>query len=200
MPVLVIDNYDSFTYNLYQMIQALTEESVEVYRNDAIDLQGVLDRKPSRVILSPGPGHPGVPTDFGVCRDIILQQEVLEAPVLGVCLGHQGIVHHLGGEVIQAPVICHGKTSSIGFRPSKEAQSPLFDSLPNPFQAMRYHSLVANEEGFPPELEVTAREMVHGLIMGLQHRTRPLYGVQFHPESIGTPEGSKLLRNFLEKC
>lgn len=199
-PVVIIDNYDSFTYNLYQMVQALTETPVEVYRNDAINLQELRDRLPSRIILSPGPGHPGNPLDFGVCKDVILQQEVLECPVLGVCLGHQGIVHYLGGRVVQAPVICHGKTSSIGFRSSRQDTVPLFDGLPNPFQAMRYHSLVAEEEGFPEELEITAREMYHGLIMGLRHKTRPVYGVQFHPESIGTPEGAQLLRNFIEKC
>lgn len=199
-PVILIDNYDSFTYNLYQMVQAQTEAPLEVYRNDAIDFQGILARKPSRIILSPGPGHPGNPSDFGVCQEVITRQPELQCPVLGVCLGHQGIVHYLGGKIIQAPVICHGKTSSIGYKARSDGASELFDGLPNPFQAMRYHSLVAAEEAFPEDLEVTAREMYHGLIMALRHKERPLYGVQFHPESIGTPEGAKMLRNFLEKC
>lgn len=196
MPIVLIDNYDSFTYNLYQMVQALTSEPVEVFRNDAVTFEQVKDLQPSQVILSPGPGHPGIPSDFGVCARIILEQETLGCPILGVCLGHQGMVHYLGGKVVQAPEIVHGKTSMINITSS----SPLFDGLPNPFKAMRYHSLVAAEEGFPEVLVITAKELNQGLVMAVQHAKRRLYGIQFHPESIGTPEGSQLLRNFLEKC
>lgn len=196
MPVIIIDNYDSFTYNLYQYVQTLVQQPVEVYRNDAIDMEGLVARRPCHVILSPGPGHPGIESDFRVCRSVILEQERLGCPVLGVCLGHQGMVHHLGGNVVQAPQIVHGKTSEVRFiKPS-----PLFEGLSNPFKAMRYHSLVAAEESFPEVLEITAREVGQDLIMAIQHKEKPLYGIQFHPESIGTPEGLQLLRNFVERC
>jgi anthranilate synthase component 2 len=196
MPLVIIDNYDSFTYNLFQMLQAQTSEPVEVHRNDAISFESLVALKPSRIILSPGPGHPANPGDFGVCADIILRWEELECPVLGVCLGHQGIVHYLGGQVVQAPTIVHGKSSLIhALKPS-----PLFEGLPEPFQAMRYHSLVATDERLPEVLDVIARETSGQLIMGIQHKSRPLYGVQFHPESIGTPDGATMLRNFIEKC
>jgi anthranilate synthase/aminodeoxychorismate synthase-like glutamine amidotransferase len=193
--IVLIDNYDSFTYNLYQMVQALTDLPVKVYRNDALDLAGILALTPDRIILSPGPGHPGIASDFGVCKDVILSEQVT-VPVLGVCLGHQGMAHHAGGTVCQAPFIVHGKTSPVGIIKNV----PLFDGLSNPFQAMRYHSLVVDPDNLPDCLEVTAKETTHGLIMGLKHRTKPHYGVQFHPESIGTPEGNQLLQNFLEKC
>lgn len=196
MPLVIIDNYDSFTYNLFQMVQAQTPETVEVFRNDTISFEALQALQPSRIILSPGPGHPGTPADFGVCQDVILQWERLNCPVLGVCLGHQGIVHHLGGQVVQAPRIVHGKTSMI--HPLNA--SPLFEGLSTPFQAMRYHSLVAADERLPDVLDVIARETADQLIMGIQHKSRPLYGVQFHPESIGTPEGAQLLRNFIERC
>lgn len=196
MTVLLIDNYDSFTFNLYQIVQSLTEDPVAVYRNDAIDMDRILNLSPSHIILSPGPGHPGIESDFRICKNIILEQDKLNSRILGVCLGHQGMVHHLGGKVIQAPEIVHGKSSPVHFTEA----SPLFDGLSNPFLAMRYHSLVAAEEDFPAELTITAREEKHNLVMALQHREKPMYGIQFHPESIGTPEGKQLLRNFLEKC
>jgi anthranilate synthase/aminodeoxychorismate synthase-like glutamine amidotransferase len=197
MSIIILDNYDSFTYNLYQMVQALTQETVEVFRNDALTFDALAARRPKRLILSPGPGHPAVPGDFGVCRDVIEQWEKVSCPVLGVCLGHQGMVHYLGGVISGAPAIVHGKTSMIrALKPS-----PLFEGLSQPFQAMRYHSLVAMDKRFPQVLEVIARETSEeALIMGIQHKEKPLYGVQFHPESIGTPEGEKLLRNFLEAC
>lgn len=178
------------------MTQMVTGEMVQVFRNDRIDLAGLLALQPSCLILSPGPGHPANESDFGVCKDVILRQQKLACPVLGVCLGHQGIVQHLGGMVIGAPEIVHGKSSTVRIT----AASPLFDGLPESFEAMRYHSLVASEEGFPEELEVTGREAGNGLIMAIQHRSRPLYGVQFHPESIGTPHGQRILRNFIELC
>lgn len=194
--LVIIDNYDSFTYNLFQMVQAETELPVEVFRNDALTLTDLAALQPERIILSPGPGHPAIDSDFGICRDILRQWDALRCPVLGVCLGHQGMVQHLDGRVTQAPTIVHGKTSQIRILQA----SPLFEGLPSPFQAMRYHSLVTSEEDWPDALEVTARDTIDSLIMALQHKSRPWYGVQFHPESIGTPEGAKLLRNFIEQC
>lgn len=196
MAIVIIDNYDSFTFNLYQMLQAITDEKVDVYRNDKIDFASICNLKPSRLVLSPGPGHPAIDSDFGVCKDVILKQNELQAPVLGVCLGHQGMVHHLGGKVIQAPYIVHGKASTVEII----QKSKLLHGLPQAFDAMRYHSLVAADEGFPEQLQVTAREGKHGLIMALEHKTAPMYGVQFHPESIGTPRGGQILRNFVELC
>lgn len=196
MAILLIDNYDSFTYNLYQMLQALTSETVEVIRNDALSFNDILAKKPSRIILSPGPGHPANDNDFGVCKDIIVNHAQLNLPILGVCLGHQGMVQHLGGKVAQAKKIVHGKTSEIEIT----KQSKLFTGLGSKFSAMRYHSLVASEDGFPSTLEITARTSDDGEIMALQHKEQPLYGVQFHPESIGTPEGQIILRNFVEIC
>lgn len=196
MPLLLIDNYDSFTFNLFQLVQPLLPEPIAVYRNDRIDFETIRAMQPSHVILSPGPGHPGNDSDFGVCKDVILRQEELGCPVLGVCLGHQGMVHHFGGHVVQAPEIVHGKTSAIAFTPG----SRLFDGLSNPFVAMRYHSLVAAEDPFPACLKIIARETNHNLVMAIEHTEKPLYGIQFHPESVGTPEGQKILRNFIESC
>lgn len=196
MKLIIIDNYDSFTYNLYQMLQALVPDDITVYRNDAIDFEQLKAQRPDKIVLSPGPGHPAVASDFGVCRDIIVRHDEIKCPALGVCLGHQGMVQHLGGEVVRAPEVVHGKSSDIKI----EADCPLFDKLPPVFQAMRYHSLVAKEPGFPEELQVVARETKLGLIMALRHKTKPLYGVQFHPESIGTPAGEVILKNFVERC
>lgn len=196
MAILLIDNYDSFTYNLYQMLQELTDQTVEVVRNDAITFADLIEKKPSRIVLSPGPGHPANDSDFGICKDIIVKHAQLNLPILGVCLGHQGMVQHLGGKVTQAKKIVHGKTSEIEIT----KQSKLFKGLGNKFSAMRYHSLVASEDGFPSTLEITARTSDDGEIMALQHKELPIYGVQFHPESIGTPEGQTILRNFVEIC
>jgi anthranilate synthase component 2 len=195
-PIVIIDNYDSFTYNLYQMVQAQTALPVQVYRNDAIAPEALQALKPGRIILSPGPGHPGVEKDFGVCKHVILNHKQFDCPVLGVCLGHQGMAQHLGGQVVSAPEIVHGKTSMIHIL----EDSPLFEGLPNPFEAMRYHSLLIDEATLPKEFRITAREARLNLPMAIQHTTLPLYGIQFHPESIGTPQGAQLLKNFLEKC
>ncbi|MBK8191248.1 MAG: aminodeoxychorismate/anthranilate synthase component II [Vampirovibrionales bacterium] len=195
-PVVIIDNFDSFTYNLYQMTQALTTRETLVFRNNALDFDALLALRPDRAILSPGPGHPANEKDFGVCREVVTRYEALACPVLGVCLGHQGIAHHLGGSVRRAPEIVHGKTSMIEIL----EPSPLFEGLPNPFEAMRYHSLVVSEDDLPTCLRIIAREVRSGLPMALCHASAPLYGVQFHPESIGTPQGGRLLENFLTRC
>ncbi len=196
MKIVIIDNYDSFTFNLYQMLAEVGADEISVFRNDEINFARIKSLAPQRVVLSPGPGHPAIDKDFGVCKDIITQVNSLACPVLGICLGHQGIVQHLGGKVIGAPQIVHGKSSEIKIT----AKSPLFFGLPNSFAAMRYHSLIASEEAFPDALTVIARESRHNLIMAVQHSKYPLYGLQFHPESIGTPVGQQILRNFIEKC
>jgi anthranilate synthase component II len=196
MNVIIIDNYDSFTFNLYQMLSEVGASNVQVFRNDEIDLTSVQNLKPQRIVLSPGPGHPGVDSDFGICKEIIIHSAKIACPILGICLGHQGIVQHLGGKVIGAPQIVHGKSSTI----KTIGRSPLFHGLPNNFPAMRYHSLIASDQSFPAELAIIAREEKENLIMAIQHKTSPLYGLQFHPESIGTPVGIQILRNFIEQC
>lgn len=201
MRTIIIDNYDSFTFNLYQLLVPIVRKleqnesaDVEVFRNDAITLDELLEKKPTHIVLSPGPGHPAVARDFGVCKEVILSQKKLGAALLGVCLGHQGIAAHLGGEVVRAPEIVHGKTSEIFV---EGEPSRIFAGLGNSFEAMRYHSLVAKDETFPSDLKVTAREKKHGLIMALEHKSEPIFGVQFHPESIGTAKGSLMMENFL---
>jgi anthranilate synthase/aminodeoxychorismate synthase-like glutamine amidotransferase len=196
MSLLIIDNYDSFTFNLYQMLQAQTEHEVVVKRNDQIRLDEIENMQPAGIVLSPGPGHPSNAGDFGVCAEIVTHAQQLNVPVLGVCLGHQGIAHYMGGKVERAPHIVHGKTSSITIT----AASPIFRGLPQQFTAMRYHSLVVDEKTLPERLQVTARDTGTSLVMAVQHKDIPLFGVQFHPESIGTPEGATILRNFVELC
>jgi anthranilate synthase component 2 len=195
MRVLLIDNYDSFTHNLYQMLgeaMGVAEEaagSLEVHRNDALSVAEIAEREPTHIVLSPGPGHPANPRDFGVCGDVV--DELADVPILGVCLGHQGIVHRLGGSVVRAPRIVHGKTSALS-----HTGEGLFEGLPQDLQVMRYHSFIADRASLPPCLEVTA-ETADGLVMAVAHRDRPLVGVQFHPESIGTPRGASMLAGFL---
>jgi anthranilate synthase/aminodeoxychorismate synthase-like glutamine amidotransferase len=196
MKLVIIDNYDSFTFNLYQMLQPLMPEPIKVFRNDQITIDELAELRPSHVVMSPGPGHPANDADFGVCKQIILDRKKLNAAILGVCLGHQGIVHHLGGKVIRAPQIVHGKTSKIRVN----CKTPLFDGIDDEFEAMRYHSLIADLASVPNEIKITAQENGQGLVMALQHKTDRMYGVQFHPESIGTPQGQQMLRNFVEKC
>ena len=184
--ILVIDNYDSFTYNLVHYLNELGVETV-VHRNDALTAQDALALRPEAVVLSPGPC---TPNEAGICLALIGgAPDAL--PVLGVCLGHQSIGQALGGEVIRAKSLMHGKTSPI-----HHTGQGLFAGLPNPFTATRYHSLSVRRETLPPELEVTAWTD-DGEIMGFSHRTRPLHGVQFHPESIATEGGHQLLENFL---
>lgn len=195
--ILVIDNFDSFTYNLYQALQSLTEDPVLVRRNNELSFAEIVGLKPTHIVLSPGPGHPGIARDFGVCGEVIDRQEELDCAVLGVCLGHQGIGNRFGARVDRAPAILHGKTSTI----EQTAESKLFADMPDKFPAMRYHSLVVHDDAqFPDCLQVIARESQQQLVMAMQHKTRRLFGVQFHPESIGTPDGTTILKNFLQKC
>lgn len=184
--VLVVDNYDSFVYNLVQELGELGAEPV-VFRNDAIDVDGIRTASPDAVLISPGPGRP---EDGGVSLDVVRQLGG-ELPLLGVCLGHQCIGQAFGGEIVAAPHLMHGKTSEI-----HHDGRGVFAGLPNPFVATRYHSLVVRPESIPPELEVTATS-VDGVVMGVRHRTLPIEGVQFHPESVLTPSGPALLGNFL---
>jgi anthranilate synthase component 2 len=187
---LVIDNYDSFTWNLVQLVGALGEKPL-VVRNDAIDLDGVRRLAPARIILSPGPGHPADPARVGVCR-AVLAELGRDVPVLGVCLGHQLIIHEFGGVVIRAPEVMHGKTSYV-----HHEGDGIFSALPRPFEAMRYHSLVADPSSIPAALAVTAW-CKDGTVMAVRHRHRPIYGVQFHPESVGTSCGRALVAAFLD--
>jgi anthranilate synthase/aminodeoxychorismate synthase-like glutamine amidotransferase len=185
--ILVIDNYDSFTYNLVQYLGELGAE-VEVFRNDAITLDEIAARKPDGIVVSPGPC---TPKEAGISVPVI-QRFTGEVPILGVCLGHQAIGAALGGAIVRAPRIMHGKTSPI-----LHDGRGVFRGLTNPFDATRYHSLVIERSSLPAELEVSAWT-AEGEIMGVRHRGAALEGVQFHPESILTLEGKQLLRNFLE--
>jgi len=219
MNVLLIDNYDSFTYNLYQYVGELLEDAggsfrLDVVRNDAITLQEIAERGYERIILSPGPGDPGDVKYFGVCKDVLLELGK-RIPVLGVCLGMQGMAHYFGGRVIRAKIPLHGKTSVI-----VHDGKGVFCSLPQGIEGMRYHSLVADAESLPRELEISAkaitRESALSLaiafesakamladgkegfeIMGLRHKNYPIEGIQFHPESFGTEGGKVMLKNFL---
>jgi anthranilate synthase/aminodeoxychorismate synthase-like glutamine amidotransferase len=184
--MLLIDNYDSFTYNLVQAFAALGAE-VTVHRNDAIDVSEALDLAPTHLVISPGPGRP---EDAGVSLEMIaaFQEKV---PVLGVCLGHQCLVQHFGGSIVRAERLMHGKTSM-----AKHDGKTIFAGLPLPFEVGRYHSLCAEQESLPQELALTA-ETDRGEIMGVRHKALPLEGVQFHPESVLTPEGDHLMANFM---
>ena len=184
--MLIIDNYDSFTYNLVQYFGELGADLV-VKRNDQVTLDEVAEMHPDRICISPGPG---TPLDAGISNDLILKFGPT-TPILGVCLGHQCIGHVFGGEVVRAGRIMHGKTSPI-----VHEGDGVFRTLPNPFEATRYHSLIVRRESLPPELEITA-ETAQSEIMGLRHRRYPIQGVQFHPESIMTDVGKRLLLNFL---
>jgi anthranilate synthase component 2 len=192
--IIVIDNYDSFTYNLVQYLGELGEEfpvakQIEVYRNDKIDLETIRRLKPDGIVISPGPGRPD---DAGISLEII-QELGPTLPILGVCLGHQAIGQIFGGKVIAAPVLMHGKTSQI-----YHTEKGVFQGLDKPFNATRYHSLIVERDTLPDRLEVTAW-LEDGMIMGLRHRDYPhIQGVQFHPESILTAQGKALLRNFVK--
>lgn len=187
MHILLLDNYDSFTYNLYQYLCELGA-AVEVFRNDEIEVDEVRERAPSKIVISPGPA---TPAEAGISLPLIRELST-EIPILGVCLGHQAIGAAFGGRVVRAPEPVHGKLSAI-----QHTGDGVFRGLPSPFEATRYHSLIVEKSSLPDSLEVTAWTK-DGLIMGLRHRTLPIEGVQFHPESYTTDHGKQLLRNFLE--
>ncbi len=186
--ILLIDNYDSFSYNLYQLLGSI-EPNVKVVRNDALTLEQIATLAPAHIILSPGPGKP---QDAGICEDLIARFAG-EIPILGVCLGHQAICEVYGATVSYAKRLMHGKQSDIVL----DVECPLFLNMPLIIKGARYHSLAAREETLPEELLVTAR--ADGEIMAVMHKDYPVYGVQFHPESILTPEGRRIVENFLDK-
>ncbi|MFN2447101.1 MAG: aminodeoxychorismate/anthranilate synthase component II [Vicinamibacterales bacterium] len=186
--VLVIDNYDSFTYNLVQYLGELGAE-VTVRRNDETSLDEIAELSPARILISPGPGRP---EHAGITLDVIKRFGGTR-PILGVCLGHQAMGMAFGGDVVRAPRPMHGKTSTV-----EHDGRGIFGGITSSFQASRYHSLVVAEEAWPADLEISARSREDNLVMALRHRTWPLHGVQFHPESILTHEGRRILRNFLE--
>jgi len=184
--ILLLDNYDSFTYNLAQYLGELGCQ-VEVHRNDRISVEQIAQRKPERIVISPGPC---TPQEAGISVELV-QKLAGKIPILGVCLGHQAIGAAFGGKIIRAPKLFHGKTSQI-----RHDGSGVFRGLPNPFTATRYHSLIVERKSLPAELQVTA-ETDDDIIMGMQHREYALMGVQFHPESVLTDSGMQLLKNFL---
>jgi len=185
--LLVIDNFDSFTYNLVQYLEQLGVRTV-VYRNNAITISEAQNLNPDRILISPGPG---TPSKAGITLGIIAAF-AKRAPILGICLGHQAIAQHFGGKIVRAKTLMHGKTSPIHHN-----QKDLFRKIPSPSKATRYHSLTVDRETLPECLEITA-ETKSGTIMGLKHKSLPLWGVQFHPESHATENGLSLLNNFLQ--
>lgn len=186
--ILIIDNYDSFTYNLYQYIGEINP-NIEVYRNDKITIEEIREKAPSHIIISPGPGFP---IEAGISIELIktLGQHI---PLLGVCLGHQAIGEAFGGKVVHAKELMHGKASEV----SVDKECPLFRGLDEKIMAGRYHSLIVDDDSLPACLKVTA-SAEDGEIMGLMHEIYPVFGIQFHPESILTPEGKKIIKNFLD--
>jgi anthranilate synthase component 2 len=197
MKVLIVDNYDSFTYNLYQYIGEVLEErgtpfTVDVVRNDEKSYEELNSQSYDRIVISPGPGNPADPRYFGVCTKI-LQNPAPTQKILGVCLGMQGMAHVFGGRVVKAAVPMHGKTSPI----SHDGKG-VFSGLPQGIEVMRYHSLIAEQASLPEVLEITARTLDAAQeIMGLRHKSLPIEGIQFHPESFATEGGKSMLRNFL---
>ncbi|MFB5630105.1 MAG: anthranilate synthase component II [Nitrosopumilaceae archaeon] len=191
MKFLIIDNYDSFVYNLAQILGEIGVKC-DVIRNDKISIDEIKKRKYNAIIISPGPGTPEDEKYFGICSNVI-KKIGSTTPILGVCLGHQGIIQCFGGKVVNAGHVRHGKTSPI-----KHYDNALFKNVKNPFQATRYHSLVGDKTIIPDTLEITARAEDDGEIMGIRHKKYLIEGVQFHPESIMTPEGKKILENFVE--
>ncbi|MEK4486786.1 aminodeoxychorismate/anthranilate synthase component II [Psychrobacillus sp. FSL H8-0484] len=186
--ILLIDNYDSFTYNLFQQVSSLGKE-VQVVRNDAITIEEIENLQPEAIIISPGPGNP---SEAGISIEVI-QQLHEKYPILGICLGHQSIGAAFGADIIQAKTIMHGKLSTV-----EHNHSSLFAQLNEPFSVMRYHSLVIDEQTLSDKLEVLARAEDDKEIMAIKHRDYPIYGLQFHPESIGTEQGDQLIQAFID--
>ncbi len=186
--IVIIDNYDSFTYNLVHLVARHSEEYA-VIRNDKIDIEGIRQLKPEKILISPGPGRP---EDAGITESVIRELGE-ETPILGVCLGHQAIGHAFGAKVVSAPSLMHGKTSRI-----KHNESSLYDQVPQLFTATRYHSLVLAEDTIPGEFSITSRTE-DGVVMGIKHERWPLEGIQFHPESILTVEGPRLIENWMKR-
>lgn len=186
--ILIIDNYDSFTYNLYQYIGEIYE-NIKVVRNDEITVSDINQMNLEGIILSPGPG---VPEKAGICIEVI-KEFAGKVPILGICLGHQAIGYAYGGKIIRAEVVKHGKTSKVEHQGDK-----LFKSINKVFNVMRYHSLVVDKNTFPEELLVTSRSLDDDVIMSMKHKQHKVYGVQFHPESIFTEQGKEIIKNFLE--
>lgn len=196
MKTLILDNYDSFTYNLHQYVAEFGGAPI-VKRNDEVSLAEIEKMKPTHIIISPGPGTSECKEDFKICGPAI-KKFAGKIPILGVCLGHQGIVHEFGGKIIKAPSPMHGKTSWVKILGGKLGEGSLFRGLPKRINVMRYHSLIVDRKSLPEDFVVTAETEKDKLIMAVQHKKFPLWGIQFHPESIGTPTGKGILRNFLK--
>ncbi len=188
MKILIIDNYDSFTFNLVQLIGKFTND-ITVKRNDKITIEEIRELAPDKIVISPGPGKP---EDSNISLDVI-KELGKEIPVLGVCLGHQGIGISFGGRITNAPVLMHGKTSNV-----KHDEKTIFKNIPQNFEAGRYHSLVIDENNFPDDLVVTASTN-ENVIMGVRHKEYPIEGIQFHPESVLTPEGVNIIKNWIDQ-
>ena len=188
--ILLIDNYDSFSYNLVQLIGELTDGNIKVVRNDEITIDEIRKMNPESIILSPGPGKP---EDAGICEDVVRQLKD-EYPILGVCLGHQSICEVFGAKVTYAKQLMHGKQSEMTIL----KEDPIFEGLGESFKGARYHSLSADRNTIPDELEVMAIDGKDGEVMAVKHKEYPIYGLQFHPESVLTPEGKTLVNNFLK--
>ncbi len=188
MKILLIDNYDSFTYNLYQLVAQFNPD-IDVYRNDKITLDDINDLNPEKILISPGPGRP---SDSGICPEMIKKFHTVK-PILGVCLGHQTIGEVFGAEVRNAPELMHGKSS-----PVEHCNTGIYTGLEQNFQAGRYHSLIVAKESLPDVFNITSSTS-DGIIMGIKHKNYPLEGIQFHPESILTPKGNVLIKNWVEQ-
>ncbi len=186
--ILLIDNYDSFTYNLVHLIGE-TYSDIAVHRNDHLTVESAIALKPEAIVLSPGPC---TPDEAGICVDLVQAACEHQIPLLGVCLGHQSIAQAFGGTVARAPRLMHGKTSHVSHNDSE-----LFQNISNPFLATRYHSLIVERDSLPNSLEVTATSTDDNLIMAIQHKSNPIFGLQFHPESIASDYGTRLIKNFI---
>lgn len=196
MSIYIIDNYDSFTYNIVQQMMQIYGNDIETIFNDELSFDELKRKKPKGIIISPGPGHPANQKDFGICSQIIKRRDELNCPILGICLGHQGIAFNFGGSIQHADRVVHGKSSLL----NQTTPSRMFEGLPENFEAIRYHSLIVDKNSLPKELKITAIDQNTEQIMAIEHKSEPLFGLQFHPESIGTLYGEKIMRNFSSLC